>query len=166
MGYASGTQVEVEQSRAEIERVICRYGADQYIAGFQEGEAIVLFRRGGKHVKFVLPLPSINSREVTHTPAGKKRMQSQLPKALRDETKRRWRALLLLVKAKLEAVASGITEFEDEFLAHIVLPSGQSVSKWLRPQIDQAYESGRMPSNLLALPAPSSDESETPRQER
>jgi hypothetical protein len=36
---------------------------------------------------------------------------------------RRWRALLLMIKAKVEAVESGVVTFEDEWLAHFVLPS-------------------------------------------
>lgn len=49
---------------------------------------------------------------------------------------------------------SQISEFEDEFLAHIVLPDGKTASEWLRPQLALAYERGVMPDNLLALPAP------------
>ena len=56
-----------------------------------------------------------------------------------------------MIKAKLEAVETGITEFEDEFLAHIVLPNGQTAGHWMRPQIAKAYESGSMPP---LLPAP------------
>jgi hypothetical protein len=44
------------------------------------------------------------------------------------------------VKAKLEAVESGITSFEDEFLAHVMLPNGGTVSDLLRPQLAAAYD--------------------------
>lgn len=37
------------------------------------------------------------------------------------EHRRRWRALLLGIKAKLEYVQSGIATFDEEFLAHIVI---------------------------------------------
>ena len=39
-------------------------------------------------------------------------------------------------------------EFEDEFLAHIVLPNGQTMGEFAKPQIAQAYDSGEMPSLL------------------
>jgi hypothetical protein len=68
-----------------------------------------------------------------------------------QECRQRWRALLLVIKAKLEAVESGIACFEEEFLAHIVLPNGQQVGQWLRPQLAFAYERGNMPP---MLPAP------------
>lgn len=66
-----------------------------------------------------------------------------------------WRALTLCIKAKLEAVSAGISEFEDEFLAHIVLPGGGTVSQWIRPQIENAYLTGDMPPGIAGLlPAP------------
>lgn len=65
--------------------------------------------------------------------------------------RQKWRALALVVKAKLEAVESGISEFEEEFLAHIVLPDGQTVGRWMQPQIADAYGSGKMPPMLPAL---------------
>jgi hypothetical protein len=55
---------------------------------------------------------------------------------------RRWRALCLVIKAKLEAVQSGISEFEDEFLANIVLPTGETVLSSIRPRIAEMYKTG------------------------
>ena len=47
--------------------------------------------------------------------------------------------------------APGITEFEEEFLAHIVLPNGGTVGRWMLPQVKSAYDTGDMPP---LLPAP------------
>lgn len=58
------------------------------------------------------------------------------------------RALLLVIKAKLEAVASGISIFEDEFLANVVLPDGRLVGQEVREKIANAYESREMPQLL------------------
>ena len=52
--------------------------------------------------------------------------------------------------AKLEAVESGITTIEDEFLAHTLLPDGTTAGDWMRPQIAAAYDTGAMPP-MLAL---------------
>jgi hypothetical protein len=49
-----------------------------------------------------------------------------------------------VIKAKLEAVAAGITIFEDEFLAHIVLPGGQTVAETIRENIAIAYREKRV----------------------
>lgn len=65
--------------------------------------------------------------------------------------KQRWRALALIIKAKLEAVESGISEFDDEFLANIMLPDGATVGEWFRPQLAEAYRIGSMPTGLPML---------------
>ena len=54
------------------------------------------------------------------------------------------------IKAKLEAVASGIVTFEDEFATHMVLPDGHTVRDHLMPAIEQAYATGRV-SPILAI---------------
>ena len=60
--------------------------------------------------------------------------------------RQRWRALALVIKAKLEAVEAGIVTFEEEFAMHMVLPNGQTVGEWVVPQINQAYELNQMPA--------------------
>ena len=54
-------------------------------------------------------------------------------------------------KAKLEAVESEITTFEEEFLAHILLPDGQTAGDYLLPQLERVYETGKMPTMLPML---------------
>lgn len=153
--YAEQTTVSSEASRSEIERTLARYGADQFIYGWDGDRAMVGFRMQGRMIRFLLPMPDRDSREFTHTPTqGNLRSPEAQQKLVEQAMKQKWRALLLIIKAKLEAIDSGITEFEDEFLAHIVLPDGQTASTWLRPQIASAYETGNMPK---LLPAPPGD---------
>lgn len=150
--YAERTTVASEASRAEIERTLKRYGADQFMYGWGDGQAIVAFRAHGRHVRFALPLPDPAAREFTHTPGrGQLRSESAQEEAYEQAVRQRWRALALVIKAKLEAVDAGITEFEDEFLAHILLPDGQSVGSWMRPQVEKAYRTGLMPPLMPAL---------------
>lgn len=145
--YAENTGVSSDASRSEIERTLRRYGADQFLYGWGVGEAIVGFRMNDRQVKFHLPMPDRNEREFTHTPSRhQRRTEPQIDAAFEQAVKQRWRALALVIKAKLEAVESGITEFEDEFMAHIVLPNGQTFGQWARPQIANAYDNGRMPA--------------------
>ena len=149
MKYAEKTSVSSEQSRVEIERTLRRYGASGFMYGWGEKNAMILFEMANRRVKFILPLPDRSSSEFTRTPArGTSRSPQQAEAAWEQSCRQRWRALALVIKAKLEAVDSGITVFEDEFLAHIVLPSGGTVSEFMRPQIAVAYETGKMP-NLL-----------------
>jgi len=150
--YAENTSVSSERSRAEIEQTLQRYGADQFGYGWEAERAAIQFRAHGRYVRFVLVLPERDLPEFTRTPGRKlARTPEQALAAWEQACRQRWRALALVVKAKLEAVEAGISEFEDEFLAHVLLPSGQTAGEWLRPQIATAYEDGGMPSSLLAL---------------
>lgn len=72
--------------------------------------------------------------------------------------RQRWRALALVIKAKLEAVETGIVSFEQEFLPHLVLPNGGTVHEWLAPQMEAVYDKGVMPRLLPQLTAGSQDD--------
>ncbi|MEE8607190.1 MAG: hypothetical protein V3S55_06285 [Nitrospiraceae bacterium] len=147
--YAENTSVSSEKSRAEIERTLTRYGAERFLYGWEADYAVIGFTMLDRQVKFLLPLPDRNAREFTHTPERENaRSAPQAAAQYEQAVRQRWRALALVIKAKLEAVQSGITEFEDEFLAHIVLPNGQTVGNFMRPQIAHAYEHGDMPKLL------------------
>ncbi len=147
--YAKDTTVSSEKSRAEIESLLRRYGAGQFLSGWDTQKAVVGFSMAGRQVKFVLPLPNFDSDEFRFTPArGNERSQKQHEAAYEQAVKQRWRALALVIKAKLEAVESEITTFEDEFLSHIVMPNGLTLGESVKPQIASAYETGKMPPLL------------------
>jgi len=131
--FAATTRVPVDRTKVEIERALTNYGADQFIQGWEHGRAMLGFRVKDRMVRFELALPEPDSR----------RQQK-----IDQETRQRWRALLLVIKAKLEAVASDIATFEQEFLAHIVLPNNKTVGEVLIPQIGSAYKTGKMPKLL------------------
>jgi hypothetical protein len=152
--YAESTTVAADRSRAEIERVLARYGASQFMYGWEGTTAIIGFKAHGRLIRFLLPLPDRQAREFTHTPHRQsRRSQAEIERAYDQAVRQRWRALALVIKAKLEAVASDITTFENEFLAHTLLPNGSTVGDWAAPQLEKAYASGAMPALLPALPA-------------
>ena len=140
--FAEGTSVSADRSRAEIEQTLKRYGADAFSYAYEPGRAVVAFRAHNRYVKLEVPLPNTDDPEVKLTPSGLTRSRAQRETALAAEERRRWRATALIVKAKLEAVASGVMTFDQEFGAFIVLPDGSTVGEWLSPQIEEAYESG------------------------
>jgi hypothetical protein len=149
--YAAATDVTSSRSRDEIERTLQRYGADEFLYGWKETDAIVGFRMQGRQIKFILPLPARNAKEFTeYTSRGKlwARTDDAALKLYEQAVRQRWRALALVIKAKLEAVESGISIFEDEFMANIVLPGGRMVGEEVRPAIAAAYATGRV-TNLL-----------------
>lgn len=152
--YAANTEVSSDRSRAEIERTLERYGATGFMYGWQETSAIIAFQMNGKMVKFVLPLPNKADQLYTHwRPGGGKQLkpkpQNQALAAWEQACRQKWRALALAIKAKLEAVESGIVTFEKEFLAHFVLPSGQTFGDYAVPQLEKATAEGRMPRLLV-----------------
>lgn len=147
--YAANTDVSSERSRNEIEKTLSRYGASGFMYGWHMHNYIVAFEMHGRRIKFVLPLPDKKSKEFTHTPnRGTARSVDEIEKVWEQACRQRWRALALAIKAKLEAVESGITTFEEEFMAHIVLPNGSTIGSWMVPQIETAYKNHRMPPLL------------------
>ena len=100
-------------------------------------------------------MPDREAKEFTHfrhssghvLPRSK---PEAIENAYEQAVRQRWRALALVIKAKLEAVESGITVFDKEFMAHIVLPDGKTVGEHMLPQIESSYETGSMPPLLPA----------------
>ena len=151
--YAETTTVSSDKSRGEIEKILARYGASSFMYGWDADRAIVGFIANGRQVRFVLPMPQRGAREFTHTPAKNlRRSPAQAEEAYEQAVRQRWRALALVIKAKLEAVETGIVTFDQEFAMHFMLPNGQTVGEWVVPQIDHIYDTNTMPA---LLPAPS-----------
>lgn len=139
--FAEGTEVSPEKSRAEIEAMLRRYGADKFLSGWTSEVAKIGFQAHGRMIRFELPLPQPGEFKTSH--GGRRRLNDAAQKrACEAEHRRRWRALALVIKAKLEAVASGVSEFETEFLPFIVMPDGRTVSQHVLPAIATAYRTG------------------------
>lgn len=157
MSYAADTEVSVEKSRAEIERILSKYGATRFAYMTDDMRAIIAFQAHGKFIKFQLPLPDRHAKTITHRERIIRghsygfvpRTPEEQNKLWEQACRSRWRALCLCVKAKLEAVACGITSFEQEFLAHFVMPGGQTFGEYAIPQIEEATKTGKMPSLQL-----------------
>jgi hypothetical protein len=150
--FAEGTTVAAEKSKLEIEQVLSRYGASSFASGWQGDVAVIAFEAHGRRVKFVLPMPNRKDARFTKDPRASWREVSELQQKERydAEVRRLWRALLLAIKAKLEVVESGIATFEQEFLAHIVLPHGPTVGDWAAPELEKIYRTGGMPPLLTS----------------
>ena len=147
MAYAENTTVDSAKSRAETERTLERYCATAFMYGSQAECAIVGFEMNDRNVRFVIPLPDRNSQQFTHHSTGL-RTESVARDLYEKAVRQKWRALALVVKAKLEAVESGISVFEEEFLANIVLPGGKTVYGTTRGGIETAYQTGKVTALL------------------
>lgn len=147
--YAKNTNVSSESSRLEIEKILLRYGAENFAYAISAGQALIYFTMCERQVKFVLTFPK--TEEFSRTPTGRERSANSQYEAWEQACRQRWRALKLVIQAKLEAVECGISVFEDEFMANIVLPSGLTVGEFMKPQIKDAYQLGKPPELLPAL---------------
>lgn len=146
--YAQGTTVSTEKTRVEIEETLRRFGADAFASGYEDRTAFIKFRARGRFVRITLTLPARDDKAFTQSPTGKPRSPGAAADAYEAECRRRWRSLALLVKAKLAAVQDGIVSFEEEWLPHVVMPSGRTVYQEAAPAVALAYDKGEMPRLL------------------
>ena len=158
-GYAAGTSVPVDRSKSEIERVLAKYGADQFVYAIGTPGAMVMFRAHGRCIRFIVPIPTRDDIQPPKKVRWGTTDDSVIQKRLDQEGRRRWRALLLCIKAKLEAVASGIATFENEFLPYTLIstPGGKrTVAEALGPTIEKALTADAIPNvaGLLSGPVP------------
>ncbi len=140
--YAQNTGVSTERSKAEIEATLRRYGAEKFMTGWEDGRAAVQFQFNKKMVRFILPLPP--QSEFAQVEKWGKLRDARPDEAARNweqACRQRWRALSLAIKAKLEAVSCGITSFEEEFLAHIIVPGekGKTIGHIVLQKLENAY---------------------------
>jgi len=153
MAYAESTTVPVEKSRAEIEKLLNKFDCTQFMVGSdtEQRQAMVQFKARNRIIRFVVKLPDPKDKKFTQDSryTWKARSASGQATAYQQAERQRWRALFLVIKAKLESVESEISTFEEEFMAHIVLPNDLTVGAVVQPLIDRAYENGIMPRGLL-----------------
>jgi len=161
--YAEGTTVSAEKSRVEAERVLQKYGADGFGYGWDRREVRVCSgcKRGAgaldrcevehSHAlktethELVLITFKIESRTVRlDVPMPTKTEAGGTNEKLERRTRERWRALVLVLKAKLEAVECGISTLESEFLANVVMADGRTIGQAILPRLSEAVSSGRL----------------------
>jgi hypothetical protein len=114
MAYASRTKVPVRQTKGEIETLVGRYGAEAFAIMTDAGMAQVAFRMNDRNILFrIHAVDTLTDQQV----------------------RSRWRALLLCIKAKLEAAEAGIETFDQAFFAHIVTRTGRTVYDEVQPRL-------------------------------
>jgi hypothetical protein len=157
MTYARETSVSVAKSRVELDELLRKAGAAQ--RGFADddrtGKAAVWFTLADRQYRLEVPLPKLSDPAVTHTlRRGRRELRTadQARAAHEQLCRSRWRAVLLLVKAKLEAIELGLSTPEREFLADLMLPNGERVGAAISPVIAESYRTGGVP--LLLGPGP------------
>lgn len=146
--YATNTLVSVEKSRAEIETVLRKYGCDEFGYAAKPGQAMISFCLTSSQdtrlrIQMKLPLPPMQDFEYRPFRGSKRRnTPEEQAKEWEQACRSLWRALLLVIKAKLEAVTVGISTIEREFLADIVLPGGGTVGDSVMAQLPHLPSDG------------------------
>ena len=151
MRYAAHTRVSEDRSRIQIERMVLKYGAEEFGTLIKKNEALVGFKYKNIRVEMAVPLPDKNDKRFSMTPAGRnRRSQTQAFAEWDKEVRRRWRSLCLVIKALLVGVDDGVLTFEQAFMPYIVI-GGQTIGQVFLPQIVKAIESGKEMRNIKQL---------------
>ena len=141
--YAAGTEVPVERSKGQIEKMLMDYGATHFSYHVGPVGAVVSFQIEARVVRLKIGLPQ--PAQFAKDGNGRLRTPIQVRDLVDRAARQAWRILLLVIKAKLEAVETGISTIEEEFLAWVVAENGQTVGDILAPQL-----AGRQPLQLTA----------------
>jgi len=123
--YAARTEVSPEDSRGEIERLVRKYGALGFAYGYEGNKAMLGFKTRSRSIRFIIPMPD-EPEDMTVVKERRKYEQ---------EVRRLWRSAVLIIKAKFEAVESGIVTFDQEWLYYIVTDDGSTVGDHIVPQL-------------------------------
>lgn len=146
--FASNTSVSVSRSRVEIEDLLTKWKASRVAVATEPDRAHVLFTIERWSVKFTMPLPTTADAAKLRDSRYKWRdaSDSQKQKWLEQTARTKWRALLLTIKAKLVSVENGVESFEEAFMAHLVLPGGETMGQRalpaMREQLPQLADGG------------------------
>lgn len=151
MAFAENTSVPVERSIAEIVALVKKAGADR-VAQYEERERFVVqFAIADRQVRFQVSLPPMSdmpTRDGRGTLLTAKQRTAKRDQACRQKA----RALLLVIKAKLESVASGVETFEQAFLPNVVMADGATVYERIAAPIAEEYRRGQPMQMLLSGP--------------
>jgi hypothetical protein len=146
MAYAKTTEVPFERSIGEIIGLLRKAGADQIGQMESRTNFTLQFTLAERMVRFRVHFPTPEQiKEMTGPRQDAQRVGEQW-------RRQRGRALLLVIRAKLESVESEVETFEQAFLANVVLPDGATLYDRVREPIAIEYRTGS--PNVMLLEGP------------
>lgn len=132
--FAQGTDVSVERSRGEISGILATHGVErQAWASAPEGDTLQ-FELAGFTYRFRIPRPAVADvqaawdEEHPYAAAGM-RANLDWSKKVDDEWRRRWRANVLLLKAKLEFAEGEASTVVRELMPYALLQDGRTLEE-------------------------------------
>jgi hypothetical protein len=128
-----------------------KHGAQEFAVYTSDQKTVFMYRLHHRMVRHVVAYPLKTARKypLAATDVQRRKVDEKAARDREAEWRRRWRALVLVCKAKLEICASGGSTFEREFLADLLLPNGETVAEATIARIAESYESGGMPRFVL-----------------
>jgi hypothetical protein len=148
--YAAKTDVPVSKSKDEIEALLTKFGCSAIGMLTEQTRVAVLFERRGLRYRMLLNLTRLEDHQRDNQ--GYVREASAQQRAWEAETRRLWRAFLLVLKSLLVGVDEGIVTAEEALLAYLMLPGGETVGERVIPEMRRASESGQLPPLIQGLP--------------
>lgn len=140
--YAANTDITPEKTLQDIQKLVRAAGAAKF--GYEDSDREIVIRfsmkglRGLVDICFKVPLPQ--AADFIYNSIGQRMRDVQAKQSHARAVRSTWRALLLVIKAKLEAIDAGIEVLEEAFLPQIVVEN-RTVYEALQPALD-AYQSG------------------------
>ena len=147
--FARNTSVSLDSSRAELERLLRRAGAEKALSGWDCDTAFVMFVLDGVPIRQKIQMPTKN--QYAKTEQGRDRKKDAVLKAWEQGCRQRMREFVHILKAKLISVSLGIRTVEHEFFADICLPSGKTVFEEQEVELSKALKENRLPKLLLGV---------------
>lgn len=126
--YAEGTTVSVDSSRGELTGILTKHGVMRQAWGIAPEGDTLEFEYQDRRYRFLIRKPTVE--EIFELFPNHRDTDAKMA----QEWRRRWRAHVLLLKAKLEFVDGGDRTLEEELMANLVVAGGQTLGEWISTQ--------------------------------
>lgn len=137
--YAEGTTVSVAASRGEISGILAKHGVVEMAWGTKPTGDDLAFALGSHRFAFWIPRPTLEEvRNRYIAEGGRWNLVYNPAEKVEQEWRRRWRAHVLLLKAKLEFIAAGDSTLERELMPFLLLHDGRT--------LEEALSAGALPA--------------------
>jgi hypothetical protein len=128
--YATGTSVSVDSSRGEISGILTKHGVQRMGWYTEPGHDVLQFELDGNSYRLIIERPTLEQVKDRYVrEGGRWNLVYDPAKKVEDEWRRRWRANVLLLKAKLEFADEGSSTLARELMAYRVLADGRTLEE-------------------------------------
>ena len=150
MRYARSTTVTTDRSKVEIESTLMRYGCESFGYMVKNNKAMIAFEYEGRGYRVSLPLPNKDDQEFTQTETGRARKNKDaVYLAYEQGCRSRWRALLILIKGKIEYLEITGMKFEQGFAGELLLPNGTTLNEFYMSDVLKSIDGRKKMPPLL-----------------